>query len=100
MKEILDIRYYTIKEIAEMLGITTISAYELVKKGDIKAKKICNKLWIPESEIVNFMNIRKNVMTNQVMLSYIEKLLTGVGTVVHHISQYFLIALSMLIIRI
>jgi len=47
--------YLTIKELADMLGISRIAVYKRVKKGQIKAVKIGRNFAIPKKYVSNIL---------------------------------------------
>lgn len=44
-------RYYTVKEAAEILGVSVSLIYDAVKKGKIPCRKIASRILIPASFI-------------------------------------------------
>ena len=48
-------KYLSIKELADILGISRIAVYKKVKKGQIKAIKIGKSYAIPQKAIANIM---------------------------------------------
>ncbi|MFO8052834.1 MAG: helix-turn-helix domain-containing protein [Candidatus Omnitrophota bacterium] len=50
-----DKEYYTIPELAEILGISRIAAYKKVKKGQIKAKKVGKIYAIPKKYVASVL---------------------------------------------
>lgn len=47
--------FFTIKELADLLGVSRIAIYKKVKKGQIKATKIGRNYAIPSKYINNIM---------------------------------------------
>ena len=48
-------KYFTIQEIADILGITRIAVYKKVKKGQIKALKIGRNFAVPKKYIAHIL---------------------------------------------
>lgn len=48
-------KYYTIAQLAQLLGISRIAVYKRVKKGQIKAIKIGRMYAIPKESVVNIL---------------------------------------------
>jgi len=48
-------KFLTIKELADILGISRIAVYKKVKKGQIKAMKIGRNFAIPQKYISNIL---------------------------------------------
>ena len=46
-------KYYSINEVATILGISRIAVYKKVKKGQIKAMRIGRSFAIPKSELAD-----------------------------------------------
>lgn len=59
MKRILQSRFYTIPEIAEMLSVHPITVKRWIKKGDLKAIRIGRERHISEHALQILLNIPK-----------------------------------------
>lgn len=46
-----DKKYYTTDELAKMLGVSRITVFKRIKRGEIKAEKIGRNFAIPKNEI-------------------------------------------------
>ncbi len=44
-------KFYTVKEVGELLGISRIAVFKRIKKGQIKARKIGRNYAIPRKEL-------------------------------------------------
>lgn len=55
MREILDVRYYTVKETAKMLGRSDETIRRMCRDKRLESKKITREILIPELEIKKFM---------------------------------------------
>ena len=47
--------YYTVSELAQLLGISRIAVFKKIKKGQIKAIKIGRNFAIPKKEIASVL---------------------------------------------
>ena len=56
MKSILGINVYSIKEVAEMLGITTVTVHNYVRAGKLDARKIGGTWYIAAETIKAFVS--------------------------------------------
>ena len=56
MKTILGITVYSIKEIAEMLSVTTVTVHNYVKSGKLDARKIGGAWYVSEETIKAFVS--------------------------------------------
>lgn len=54
-KVILDVKFYSVKEIADLLGVTATTARQYIKDGKIEAKKIANKIYVTEEQLRKFL---------------------------------------------
>ena len=54
-KVILDVKLYTIGEVAELLGVTATTARGYVKHGKIEAKRIANRIYVTEEQLKKFL---------------------------------------------
>lgn len=55
MKEILDVKLYTIQEFADMLGVSKVSARNYTYKYNLKTQRIGKVLYITDRQIRNFL---------------------------------------------
>ncbi len=49
-------QYYTVIELAGILGISRIAVFKKIKKGQIKAKKIGRNFVIPKTEVMGILD--------------------------------------------
>jgi len=61
MKTILGENYYTVDEVAEMIGLSRQSTAAYVREGVIPAVKIGNQWNVKESNIREYLNTPQNV---------------------------------------
>lgn len=55
--------YLTVKELADILGISRVAVFKRIKKGQIKAEKIGRNFAIPKKEFENILG--KTLTENQ-----------------------------------
>lgn len=60
MKTIFDERHYNVKEVAEILSISTTSIHNYIKTGALRAVKIGGLWHIKESAIKDYLNGNTN----------------------------------------
>jgi len=60
MKIIFDEKYFSIKEVAEMLGISTASVHNYVKTSKLCATKLASSWHIKEADIKAFLDSNLN----------------------------------------
>jgi len=65
--------YLTIKELADILGISRIAVYKKVKKGQIKAVRIGRNFAIPKKYISNILGKTLNSKDKQNIDKAIKK---------------------------
>ena len=65
MKIIFEEKHYNVKEVAEILGISTTSIHNYVKAGTMKAVKIAGMWYVKESEIKAYLDDNTNVGKNK-----------------------------------
>jgi excisionase family DNA binding protein len=56
MKEIFNEKHYTIKEVAEILGISNTTVQTYIKSNIFKAIKLAGKWYVTESTIKTFLD--------------------------------------------
>lgn len=61
MKIIFEEKHYNVKEVAELLGISTTSIHNYVKSGTMKAVKIAGMWYVKESEIKAYLDGNTNI---------------------------------------
>ena len=60
MKNILGINVYRINEVAEMIGVTTVTIHNYIKNGTLDARKLGGKWYIAEETIKTFISGSSN----------------------------------------
>jgi len=60
MKIIFDEKHFSIKEVAEILGISTTSVNNYVKAGKLRATKIASSWHIKETDIKAYLDKNSN----------------------------------------
>jgi excisionase family DNA binding protein len=55
---------YTVREVAELLGISRSSAYECVRRGEIPALTLGRRVVIAKATIDTMLNVATNRITN------------------------------------
>lgn len=63
-KAIIKKNFYTVSELAKLLGISRISVFKRVKQGSIKGQKLGRNLIILKKDI-NFKELFKIIKTNK-----------------------------------
>lgn len=57
MKELDGIKYYSLKEVSEWLGLTNTSVYRMFKRKKISGVKIGNEIYVEEKNRKLFLEI-------------------------------------------
>lgn len=65
MKIIFDEKHFSIKEVAEILGISPTSVNNYVKAGKLRATKIASSWHIKEADIKVYLDENSNVEKNE-----------------------------------
>ena len=66
MKSILGVSLYDIKEVAELLSVTTTTIHNYIKSGSLDARKIGGRWFISEETIKLFVSGSNNAQTRKV----------------------------------
>ena len=56
VKKILGINVYSLTEVAEMIGVTTVTIHNYIKSGTLDARKLGGKWYIAEDTIKKFIS--------------------------------------------
>ena len=56
MKTVLGVNLYDIKEVAEMLSVTTTSVHNYIRKGLLVAQKIGGRWFVSDENVKTFVN--------------------------------------------
>lgn len=73
--------YYSIPEIAAIIGITRIAVYKKVKNGEIKAFKIGRNFAIPKAELEVILGDTLNINQKKVIEEGVKKTIKEYGDV-------------------
>ena len=79
--------FYTIKEIAEILGISRIAVYKKVKKGQLKAIKIGRNFAIPKEKLQNFLGKALTEEVKKKIDKAVEKTVKEYGEVLKQLGR-------------
>jgi excisionase family DNA binding protein len=71
--------YLTIKELADILGISRIAVYKRVRKGDIKAVKIGRNFAIPKKSADNILGKTLSAADKREIEKAVKKTVTDYG---------------------
>ncbi len=74
-------RYYTIPQLAHILGISRIAVYKRVKKGQLKAIKIGRVYAIPKKDIANILGRDLNAEDKKEIEKAVRKTVKEYGEV-------------------
>lgn len=55
MKIVLDVKLYTLEEVAELLGLRVITISKYIQQGKIKAKKIGIRKYVTEESLKEYL---------------------------------------------
>ncbi len=58
MKEILDVKLYTMQEFADLLGVTKLTARNYTFKYNLATQTIGRKLYITDRQVRNFLRCK------------------------------------------
>lgn len=73
--------YYTIPELAKILGISRIAVYKRVKKGQIKAVRIGRNYAIPKKQIENILGKSLGKKDKAILDKAVKKTVSEYGEV-------------------
>lgn len=73
--------FYTIKEVADMLGISRIAVYKKVKSGKIKSEKIGRNFAINKKELASILGQALTVSEKKVIQDGVKKTIKDFGQV-------------------
>jgi len=71
--------YYTVSELAQLLGISRIAVFKKIKKGQIKAIKIGRNFAIPKKEITSVLGQTLTTSQKTLINKAVEKTLKEYG---------------------
>ena len=79
--------FYTIAELAEILGISRIAVYKKVKKGQIKARKIGRNYAIPRDVIKNVLGHALSEKEKKAIRKAVKKTVEEYGDVLKRLGN-------------
>ncbi|MDH7512441.1 MAG: helix-turn-helix domain-containing protein [Clostridiales bacterium] len=74
-------QYFTIPQLAEILGLSRIAIYKKVKRGEIKAVKIGRNYAIPEARISEILGKNVSKRTKRIIEEAVRKTVEDYGEV-------------------
>jgi len=74
-------KYFTIPQLAEILGLSRIAIYKKVKRGEIKAVKIGRNYAIPEARISEILGKNLSKRTKRIIEEAVRKTVKDYGEV-------------------
>jgi excisionase family DNA binding protein len=82
-----DKEYYTIPELAKILGISRIAVYKKVKKGEIKAKKVGRIYAIPKKYVASVLGKELSKKEKKEIEEAVKKTVKEYGEVLKLLGQ-------------
>lgn len=79
--------FYTIKEVADLLGISRVAVFVRVKQGKIKAAKIGRNYAIKKSELAEILGEALSVQQKNVLREGVKKTIEEYGEVLEKLGK-------------
>lgn len=79
--------FYTITEIADVLGVSRVAVFKKIKAGDIKAVKIGHMYAIPNEEFASIMGRKLTARQKKIIDEAVRKTVAEYGKVLQLLGQ-------------
>lgn len=79
--------YYSISEVAKMMGLSRTAIYKKVKNGQIKANKFGNHYFIPAESLTEILGRKLSEKDKQIIDAAVEKTFKEYGEVLKRLGS-------------